>query len=64
MLAEFGKPGAAFNRKQQFVEGEYAYIFWAAETADNVYELATDTFVVRDGKIVAQSFTGKIIPKG
>jgi ketosteroid isomerase-like protein len=64
ILAEFGKPGAAFNMKQQFVEGEYAYIFWTAETADNVYELATDTFVVRDGKIVAQSFTGKIIPKG
>ena len=31
--------------------------------ADNVYEMATDTFVVRDGKIVAQSFTSKITPK-
>jgi hypothetical protein len=29
-----------------------------------VYEVATDTFVVRDGKITAQSFTGKIVPKG
>ena len=47
----------------QFVEGDYAYILWTAETADNVYELATDTFVVRDGKIVAQSFAGKIAPK-
>jgi len=28
-----------------------------------VYELATDTFVVRDGKITAQSFAGKIMPK-
>jgi hypothetical protein len=50
--------------KQQSIEGDYAYILWAAETADNVYEMATDTFVVRDGKIVAQSFTGKITPKG
>ena len=49
--------------KQQFVEDEYAYILWTAETADNVYELGTDTFVVRDGKIVAQSFTGKIAAK-
>ena len=64
MFAEFGKPGASFSMKQQSVEGEYAYILWAAETADNVYEMATDTFVVRDGKIVAQSFTGKITPKG
>jgi hypothetical protein len=64
MIAEFGKPGALISMKQQSVEGEYAYILCAAETADNVYEMATDTFVVRDGKIVAQSFTGKITPKG
>ena len=64
MIAEFAKPSAAFSMKQQSVEGEYAYILWTAETADNVYEMATDTFVVRDGKIVAQSFTGKITPKG
>jgi ketosteroid isomerase-like protein len=64
MFAEFGKPGAAFSMKQQSVEGDYAYILWTAETADNVYEVGTDTFVVRDGKIVAQSFAGKITPKG
>jgi ketosteroid isomerase-like protein len=64
MVAEFGKPGATFSMKQQFVEGDYAYILWTAETADNVYEVGTDTFVVRDGKIVAQSFTGKVTPKG
>ena len=56
--------GAAFSMKQQFIEGEYAYILWTAETADNVYELGTDTFVVRDGKIVAQSFASKTTPKG
>jgi ketosteroid isomerase-like protein len=63
LIAEFGKPGASFSMKQQFVEGDYAYILWAAETADNVYEMATDTFVVRDGKILAQSFTAKITPR-
>ncbi len=63
MLAEFGKPGAVFSLKQQFVEGDYAYILWTAETADNVYELGTDTFVVRKGKIVIQSFAGRIVPK-
>ena len=64
LIAEFGKPGSAFSLRQQSVEGDYAYIVWTAETADNVYELGTDTFVVRDGKIVAQSFAGKITPKG
>ena len=63
MLVEFGKPGATFNLKHQSVEGDYGYILWAAETADNVRELGTDTFVVRNGKIVAQSFAGKITPK-
>jgi ketosteroid isomerase-like protein len=64
MIAEFGKPGAAFSMKQQCVDGDHAYILWTAETADNVYELGTDTFVVRDGKIVAQSFTAKITSRG
>jgi ketosteroid isomerase-like protein len=62
-FAEFGEPGAAFNMKQQFVESDYAYILWTAETANNVYEVGTDTFVVRDGKIMAQSFAGKITPQ-
>lgn len=60
---EFGKPGATFNMQRQIIEGDYAYILWTAETPDNVYELATDTFVIRNGKIVAQSFTAKINSK-
>lgn len=64
MIAEFGKPGAVFSMRHQSIEGNYAYILWTAETAENVYELGTDTFVVRDGKIVVQSFACKITPKG
>jgi ketosteroid isomerase-like protein len=64
LIAEFGKPGAAFTLKRQSIDGDYAYILWTAETADSVYEVATDTFVVQNGKITAQSFTGKITPKG
>jgi ketosteroid isomerase-like protein len=64
MIAEFSKPGATFSMKQHFIEGDYGYILWSAETADNVYELGTDTFFVQNGKIMAQSFTGKITPKG
>ena len=63
LIAEFGKPGTVFTLKQQLIDGNYGYIVWTAETSENVYELATDTFVVRDGKIVAQSFAGKITPK-
>ena len=63
-LKEFAKPGATFDMKQLSVDGDHAYIVWTAETADNVYEVGTDTFVIREGKIVAQSFAGKITPKG
>src|SRR5262249_46715262 len=63
LVAEFGKPGASFQLKQQSVVGDACFILCTAETADNVDELATDTFVVRDGKIVVQSFAGRIVPK-
>lgn len=63
LFAEFAKPGMKFKMERQLVVGELALIVWSAETADNVYEMATDTFVIRDGKIVAQTFAGKITPK-
>jgi SnoaL-like protein len=63
LVSEFSKPGALFSVQEQWVEGDYAYILWTAETADNTYETATDTFVVRNGKIIAQSFAAKVVPK-
>jgi len=63
MITEFSKPGASFTLQHLSVEGDYAYILWTADTSDNVYEVVTDTFFVRDGKIEVQSFAGKITPK-
>lgn len=63
LFVEWGKPGMTFTLKQRIVDGEHAYIFWDAETADNVYEGAVDAFVVENGKIVAHFFAGKITPK-
>lgn len=63
LFAEFGKGHPMFNMQRQTIEGDYGYIVWNAETVENVYEMATDTFVVRNGKIVAQSFTAKLAPK-
>jgi len=45
------------------IEGDYAYIVWRAETPDNIYDFGSDTFVIKNGMIVAQTFAGKIIPK-
>ncbi len=63
LFAEFAKPGMSFSMNQQVVDGEIAYIRWSAETADNTYELGTDTFLIRNGKIVTQTFATKTTPK-
>jgi ketosteroid isomerase-like protein len=63
LIAEFTKPGSSFTKQQRSIDGDHAYIVWTAETADNSYAFATDTFVVRSGKIVAQSFAAKIEAK-
>ena len=63
LVSGFAKPGSSFTMQQRCIEGDHAYILWTAETADNSYEFATDTFVVRNGKIVAQSFAAKVKPK-
>jgi ketosteroid isomerase-like protein len=61
--AEFSKPGAKFEMKQVLVDGECAFIFGDAESADNTFEAASDTFVIRDGKIVYQTYAAKVTPK-
>lgn len=54
LVSEFAKPGAYFNMLQRSIEGDHAYLIWMAETADHSYEFATDTFLVQNGKIMAQ----------
>jgi hypothetical protein len=49
--------------RRQEVHGEIAYIVWKADTPSLDVPLGTDTFVVRDGKIVVQTFAGQLIPK-
>ena len=44
---------AAIEVTRQDVEGEVAYIIWKAEP---YIKMATDTFVIRDGKIMVQTF--------
>lgn len=54
-LLEGGSKGflGAFRMIRQEISGELAYIVWEARPW---FPFATDTIVVRDGKIVAQTF--------
>lgn len=63
LFAEWGKPTTKFTMKQEIVDGEYAYMFWDAETDDNLYEAGMDAFVIRDGRKIAHFFSAKITPK-
>lgn len=57
-------PGTfTFGLDSQQVEGDTAYIVFHADCASADIPLASDTFLVRDGKIVTQTFVAKIDPK-
>ena len=60
LFEEFSKPGVSFTRRQLLVEGEYAHTVWSAETADNLYEFASDTFVIQKDRIRFQAFSAKV----
>ena len=51
-------PGAHIEILFKCVEGELAYIMWRAELKFYTIPLGTDTFVIRNGKIVEQTFAG------
>jgi hypothetical protein len=64
LIAEFSKPGLQFELTDSKLDGPMAYITWKAETQDNVYSFATDTFIITDGKIAYQTVAFVVTPKG
>jgi ketosteroid isomerase-like protein len=63
LVKEFGQPGVTFEMLNSDVDGEIALIVWKAETGKAVYDMGTDTFIVRDGKIVTQTLAAKATMK-
>jgi ketosteroid isomerase-like protein len=64
LFAGLFQPGTYdFTLDAMHIEGEVAYIAWRANCAAAEVPMGTDTFVVRNGKIVAQTFAAKIDPK-
>ena len=56
-------PGSDFKISKQEVRGQTAYIVWSGESKNYRFPLGTDTFFIKDGKIIAQTFAAKIEPK-
>jgi ketosteroid isomerase-like protein len=53
----------SLNLAKQIVEGEMAYILWSGSSALYNAAFCTDTFVMRDGKIVGQTFAAQLEKK-
>ena len=53
-------PGSALEVCQQIIEGEIAYLVWSGESGKLKIPFATDTLIIRDGKIVAQTFASQM----
>ena len=56
-------PSSTLTIVQQIVEGDIAYLLWAGESAHYRIPWGTDTFVIRAGKIVAQTFAAQMEAK-
>jgi len=54
-MQEFGQEGVVFEMGEMHVSGKIVYISWSAETPDNSYIYATETYLVEDGKIAVQT---------
>jgi ketosteroid isomerase-like protein len=53
----------SLNLTKQIVEGEMAYILWSGSSALYNAAFCTDTFVIRGGKIIAQTFAAQLEKK-
>jgi ketosteroid isomerase-like protein len=63
-LSGLFKPGTyELTMDTRRVEGEVAYMVWHARCASADIVFGTDTFIVRDGKIVVQTFAAKVEPR-
>ena len=56
-------PGSDIDIKQPLIDGELACLYWSGESESVKIPFATDTFIIRDGKIVKQTFAAQIKPK-
>ena len=59
----FPKDQNPLQLNQTVIEEDVAYITWESKTADSELSFATDTFIIRDGKIIRQTYGGVSGPR-
>lgn len=59
----FPTQGADLTLKTNLAVKDVGYILWEAETPEFILTYATDTFIIRNGKIIRQTFAGVRVEK-
>ena len=62
LIAQFPKHQSSFELDKLVVEEELVYIIWHGKTPVLNIPFATDTFIVKNGKIHQQTFAGQLEP--
>ncbi len=63
IVAEFAQPNVKFKLLFQAAEGDVVIFVWQADTAKNIYDLGAETYVLKDGVAIYQTFAAKVTPK-
>jgi ketosteroid isomerase-like protein len=63
LFDEFSKPGVTFELISRSSDGDVACFTWRATTQQTQYDLCAESYVLEDGKIAVQTFTGLIHPR-
>lgn len=61
LITHFPNQKSSFDLDKLVVYDDFAYIVWHAKTPSIEVPLATDTYIINEGKIYRQTFTGQII---
>ena len=59
----FPPKSTSLSLDKQIIEGEIAYIVWSGRSQFYSAAFGTDTFVIRGGKIVVQTFAAQLTKK-
>lgn len=60
LVIHFPKQQCTFELDKLVVKNELGFIVWHANTPSLVVSLGTDTFIIKDEKIIQQTFAGQM----
>lgn len=63
LFDEFAQPGVTFELVSRAAVGDVANFVWRARTAKTEYDFCAETYVLKDGKIAVQTFSGQTRPR-